>query len=305
MYIFRQKRNKGNTRAATVRNSKETSEMRSVINHLIQLQELTLIRDEQRKLAGAVEQLDRLNDDIDKLTEDLPPEAKSLYLRLYKRDHIVVASINDGRCSMCGMQLAISMVQSVRQCRKFETCPSCARILYDSDGAKWIGEKPKRSGGQRKVGIAQFSSPDLMIPSLAAKTKEDAISELAKLMESGKFVDNAQKLITGALARESVVSTYLGHGIAFPHVRGVEGGGLSIALGVSKEGIAFDGPDEEKAHLIFFTAIPTAVSAFYLKLISGISESAGKEANREALMSADSPEALWKALTKATRYTVK
>jgi len=46
-------------------------------------------------------------------------------------------------------------------------------------------------------------------------------------------------------------------------------------------------------------------SAFYLRLIAGLTESFLKAPNRTALMAATTPEQLWKALTKATRYTVK
>jgi len=206
---------------------------------------------------------------------------------------------------MCGMRLAISSVQSVRFCRELQMCPSCTRILYDSTGPKWIGETPKRAGVERKVGIARFSAPDLMAPNLVSTTKEDAIGELAKIMEASRFVDNAAKLVDAALARESVVSTAVGHGIAFPHVRGVEGGGLAMAFGISREGISFDSHDSTPTHFIFFSTIPTAVSAFYLKLMAGISEAFRKDANRTAALEAGTPETLWRALTKATRYTVK
>ena len=279
--------------------------MRSVINHLIQLQELTLIRDEQRSLPGGMSKLGRLNDDIDTMTDALATDVKALYSRLYKRDHIVIAPLNESSCSMCGMRLAISMVQSVRLCRELQVCPSCTRILYDSSGPKWVGERTKRATAERKVGIARFSSPSLMLPDLQAATKEEAILALARTMEAERFVDNAAKLADAALARESVVSTSVGHGLAFPHVRGIEGGGLAMALGTSKKGILFDGKDSEPCHFIFFSTIPTAVSAFYLKLMAGVTEAFRKEANRAATLEATTPEALWKALTKATRYTVK
>ena len=41
--------------------------MRSIINHLIQLQELTLIRDEQRSIKGASADLSELNKNIESL----------------------------------------------------------------------------------------------------------------------------------------------------------------------------------------------------------------------------------------------
>ena len=279
--------------------------MRSTINHLIQLQELTLIRDEQRSIRGAGADLGELNRSIDAMADSLDPAVKVVRDRLYKKDHIVMAPMNDGSCSMCGMKLAIAVVQAVKLCRTIVTCPSCARILYDSDGAKWVAERPKRSNSEHKSGIARFSAPELMVPELAATTPEGAITELAGTLQAGHFVDDAAKLVEAAMAREATLPTGVGRGLAFPHVRGVEGGGLSLAFGVSRKGIKWGGADDEQAHFVFFSTIPTAVSMFYLRLLAGLAESYAKEPNRKAALEAKDPTALWKALAKATRFTVR
>ena len=279
--------------------------MRSIINHLIQLQELTLIRDEQRSIKGASADLSELNKNIEAMTQSLTPEVRVLYTRLYKKDHIILAPTNNGCCSMCGMKLAISQLQSVKQCNSLTPCPGCARVLYDPTGAKWVADTPKRSEGERKVGIARFSSPALMIPDLKGSTPEEVIAELTNCLQEAHFIDNADKLTEAAIARETVFGTGIGHGLAFPHVRGIEGGGLSLAFGVSKKGVPFGGAKEGLAHIIFFSTIPTAVSAFYLKLLAGLTDSFVKESNTKAAIEAKTQEELWKVLTKATRYSVK
>ena len=102
--------------------------------------------------------------------------------------------------------------------------------------------------------------------------------------------------------REAVLSTAVGNGLAFPHVRGVEGGGLTFAMGVSKKGIDWNG---DTVHAVFLSAIPVAVSAFYLRLMSGIVQSFSKKGGLDVLIGAKDQAALWKALVKATRSTVK
>ena len=211
--------------------------MRSTINHLIQLQELTLIRDEQRSIRGNAADTHQLDESIQHLSETLEPEAKVIYDRLSKKDHIVMAPMNDGNCSVCGMKLAISQVQGVKQCKTLVACPSCARLLYDPSGAKWVGERPKRSSGERKMGIARFSAPSLMIAELQGTTPREAVEELARKLQENRFVDDAEKLVLAAMDRENTLPTSIGHGLAFPHVRGIEGGGLSLAFGISRKGI--------------------------------------------------------------------
>ncbi|MDD5704428.1 MAG: PTS sugar transporter subunit IIA [Kiritimatiellae bacterium] len=276
--------------------------MQSLINHLLQLQELVLIQDEHRA-TGDGAHLERLNGNIVEMTDKLPPQIKGFIQRLIKKDHIVMAPMHNGSCAICGMRLPISQVQAVRKLKELQTCPSCARVLYESsDAARWIGERQSRTE-PRKVGIARFSAESLMIPNMKAEKRDDAIAELAECMQRERFVDNADKLVSAALERENILSTAMDNGLAFPHVRGIEGGGLTLAMGTNSKGIAFDG--ERLVNIICFFTIPTAVSAFYLRLMAGLTEAFLKAQNREALLAAATPEQLWKSLVKATRYTIK
>jgi len=140
------------------------------------------------------------------------------------------------------------------------------------------------------------------VPAIPATNAESAIRILASTMERNKFISNSEALVTAALEREGMLPTTMGSGLAFPHVRGVEGGGLTLALGVSQKGFDYGG---EKVHLVFFTTIPTAVSVFYLRLMSTLVQTFGKQENVDALFAAQTPEELWKAFMKTTRKTVK
>ena len=281
--------------------------MQSLINHLLQFQELVLILDEH-KATGDGSHLERLSHDIEMLSDGLPSPTREFVRRLLKNDHVFTAPMYNGACAICGMRLPIGMVQSVRQAHDLQTddvhtCPSCARILYESaDSAHWTGESHARTE-PRRIGIARFSAQQLMLPALRATKRDDAIIELANAMQDAKFVDDAAKLVTAAIERENILSTAMEDGLAFPHVRGVEGGGLTLALGTSRKGVKFD--STHTAHIICFLAIPTAVSAFYLRLVSGLADAFSKPQNREAILAASDQESLWKAIIKATRYAVK
>ena len=275
--------------------------MKSQINILRQLQELVLTRDEHNQ-TGDGSHLDALNDSIDALRSKLNPQVAALYGRLYQKNHIVISSMSNNCCAVCGMQVPIAQGQQVRLAQHLVTCSSCGRILFadDADAAHNVAEVEKED--VPKVGISRFSAEELMVVDMDAKTREDAISRLAEKMEEAGFISNADSLISAALERESVLTTAMEDGLAFPHVRGVEGGGLTLALGVSKKGVDWDG---EKVHIVFLSAIPVAVSAFYLRLMSGLMQAFSKEANRKAVISAESGAELWKALCKATRTAVK
>ena len=275
--------------------------MKSQINILRQLQELVLTRDEHNQ-TGDGSHLDALNDSIDALRSKLNPQVAALYGRLYQKSHIVISAMSNNCCAVCGMQVPIAQGQQVRLAQHLVTCSSCGRMLFadDADAAHNVAEVEKED--VPKVGISRFSAEELMVVDMDAKTREDAISRLAEKMEEAGFISNADSLVSAALERESVLTTAMEDGLAFPHVRGVEGGGLTLALGVSKKGVDWDG---EKVHIVFLSAIPVAVSAFYLRLMSGLMQAFSKEANRKAVLSAESGAELWKALCKATRTAVK
>ena len=275
--------------------------MKSQLNNLRQLQELVLTRDEHHQ-TGDGSHLDSLNDAIAELQDKMDAQVAGLYARLYKRSHIVMAAMSNGCCAVCGMQVPIAQSQQVKLAKHLVTCSSCGRILFatEADEAQNVAERNDRD--DPKTGISRFSAAELMIVDLDTDTREGAISALAKCMESSKFISNADSLIAKAMEREAVLSTAIGGSLAFPHVRGVEGGGLTLAMGVSKKGIDWDG---EKVHVVFFSAIPVAVSAFYLRLMSGIIQAFSKKENLDAVLSAADSAALWKALVKATRHTVK
>lgn len=274
--------------------------MKSQINIMRQLQELVLTRDEHHQ-TGDGSHLDSLNDSIDALQKKLDPKVFALYDRLYKKNHIVLAAMSNGCCSVCGMQVPIAQSQQVRIGQHLVTCSSCGRILFasDPDAAHNVADKPDRD--EPKTGISRFSAEELMVVDLDVNSSEEAIGILASAMEKNHFISNANSLVAAAMNREAVLSTAM-DAVAFPHVRGVEGGGLTLAMGVSKKGIDWAG---EKVNIVFLSAIPVAVSAFYLRLMAGLAQAFSKKENREAVVNAKDSAALWKALVKATRHTVK
>jgi len=278
--------------------------MHKVVNHLVQLQELNMIRDEQ-KVASGGEHLEQLDASIKAMTSQLPSSIRPVYEKLNRRDRMVIVPIADGICAGCGMKIPISLVQSVRQDKDVLACPNCARMLYITESApRRVAQRTRRTA-PRKVGVARFSAPDLMAPDLGAEDMGGCIRALAERMESNGFVDDGDKLTESALRREAVLSTVVDHGLAFPHVRGVEGGGLTMAAGMSRDGLDLGGANKTPTHLIFFMVIPTAAGAFYLKLLAGLTQTFRKSEARRTLLAAGTAADMWKTLNKLTRSSIK
>ena len=278
--------------------------MQPIINHLVQLQELSIAR-AQQEVGMPGSQLDQLDAAIAALTKELPPEVSLQFSRLLKKNHLAIVPVVNGVCTACGMTLPVSLVHKVHAAEQIYPCPSCARLLFHRASSARNTRKPARRSDPPKVGIDRFSAESLMIPALKGTDRDSVLAELCQKLAAEGFVDDADKLLESALKREAIISTSVENGLAFPHVRCIEGGALTLALGIAPKGIKFDPAGKANTRVIFFMVIPTAASAFYLKLLAGLSQVFQKEENRDKLLEADTPEKLWKALMKATRLVIQ
>lgn len=278
--------------------------VKKVINQLVQLQDLIEARAQQDAMAsrGRLTQLDA---SIQSMTDELPPETAALFQRLHKRSRPAIVPVVGGVCAGCGMAIPVSQVHAVHAAITLHTCPACSRLLFHPEDNAPRRLPPKREAGEPvKVGIARFSSPGLMIPALQATDRDAAIAEICAVVEAAGFVNNGTRLAEEALKREAIASTAFDHGIAFPHARGVEGGGLTLALGISPKGIRFAADQRVLTRIVFLVAIPTAASAFYLRLLGGLTKTFQDETARQKLLDADSPEKLWKTMCQLTRRAI-
>ncbi len=277
--------------------------MDRILNQLIQLQELNFVLSEQSTLVPKTRLTD-LESSIKALMANLPGEIATLYRGLQERHQAAVVPEANGTCSACGISLPTSMAAEIRSGKGIQQCPNCRRILYHLEGAPRQLRRHLERTGRPRAGIVRFSSQGLMLPCIMAEERDDAISELIQLMAAQGFVENPRSLLAATLRRESIMSTSLEHGLAFPHVRGVEGAGLTFSLGLKKKGLKFDRSKGQLTRIIFFIIIPSAASVFYLQLLSGLIETFREESARKALLTCKNSEEMWTTLNTLTQKTI-
>jgi PTS system nitrogen regulatory IIA component len=207
----------------------------------------------------------------------------------------------NGTCYGCGISLSTSLSAELFHFDRLYQCPNCSRFLYPYQGEKLNLHDDSIHHKLPRLGINKFSSARLMAPQLRADDKKGVITELAQLIGEQLYFPNADLLIDKSLKREAVVSTGVEHSLAFPHVRGIDAGCLTLALGLKKKGIKFGAPRDQLCKIFFFTIIPPAASAFYLTLLAGLIESLSSVENRKEILSCREPEELWETLKKLTK----
>ena len=276
--------------------------MNNILNQLIQLQELNFAKEEQ-KASNSQMPLEELEKSIARIRGNACPRWPSAT--------IACRSTTRWRWSPSRMEVVRGAAWPCPS--RWSTPPrpasncSIARIAAVLSFPDTVARQPKKKLDTKRpveVGIARFSAATLMVPKLAATTREEVIGELAKLLGDGGFVEEPATLTELALRREAIVSTAVEHGLAFPHVRDVEGGGLTFAVGMKEKGIKFGAHEDHLSKIFFFIVIPTAATAFYLRLLAGLARTFESTDARKELLDCDTPDQMWNTLVKLTKSAV-
>jgi mannitol/fructose-specific phosphotransferase system IIA component (Ntr-type) len=115
------------------------------------------------------------------------------------------------------------------------------------------------------------------IPAEAEKLA--VITQLAQALAASGHVakKDVQAIIDGAMAREAIGSTGIGHGIAIPHCRCDLVKSIVCAYGRSESGVDFDSLDGEPVHSVFFVVTPNAQKNEHLALMKNFAAQIRKE----------------------------
>src|ERR1700693_281068 len=96
---------------------------------------------------------------------------------------------------------------------------------------------------------------------------------LAELLDGAiaKFPDlKRESLLRGLLARESTMTTYLGSGVALPHVRVKMNRRYILAIGRTRAGLRHDGAKDDEPVRLIFMLIAGEKARDYLQVLASI-----------------------------------
>lgn len=144
--------------------------------------------------------------------------------------------------------------------------------------------------------LGDLLAPEGIIPSLKAKSKKQALQELATRAAEATGLDQREVFDT-LLQRERLGSTGLGRGIAIPHVKFRSLKSIVCLFARLEEPIEFDSHDNEPVDLIFLLLAPEHASGDHLKALARISRLVREPTTLERLRSAPSVDALRSVLT--------
>jgi len=144
--------------------------------------------------------------------------------------------------------------------------------------------------------LSAFTNSKLIDLSLPSGSKEELLAAMAKLIARSPSVRNGEQFLTDVLAREALVTTGVGYGVAFPHAKSTAVKNVVFAFGRTVQDADFDALDGEPVRLILMIGAPkeTEPSGVYLNLMARLSFLMKDESNRNTLLAADSAKAVMK-----------
>jgi len=137
--------------------------------------------------------------------------------------------------------------------------------------------------------LAGYFDESLCIFNLSADNKRDALAEMVEVVCQQRSVKDRELILEMLLNRESLGSTAIGKGVAFPHGRTLAIQNLSLLFARSEKGIDFDAVDKKPTHLFFLIiAPPQDKDNLYLQVLGQMVDLIKDDGNRKKFIKAGS-----------------
>ena len=142
--------------------------------------------------------------------------------------------------------------------------------------------------------LSEMLRPETVSVSLQAEDKPGVISELIDLIERAWPGLDRGAISRAVFAREELISTGIGNGIAIPHAK-VEGvPAMLFSVGLKKGGLDFRALDDQPATIFFMVIAPKSPEAteLHLQVMARISRILKNQGFCESLFACSGPEEL-------------
>ena len=146
--------------------------------------------------------------------------------------------------------------------------------------------------------MSDFLDPRAVVSDLKATNKKEVLEELCTALVSLHPNLDRDGMVGILLDRERLGSTGVGEGVAIPHGKMGDLGGLIACFGRSACGVAFEAVDDQPVTLFFLLFAPENSAGVHLKALAKISRLLKRPSVREELLRAGSKDDVYAILTR-------
>ena len=207
------------------------------------------------------------------------------------------------------LKVSERVIQEMINSGTFETKMVGKNVKVDEDSLnEWLenlNETDEKLLALKRVicHFEEYMRPENIFLDFAAENKFDAIRILSEKAKELKLVRDARWLYEVVVAREELISTAIGHGVALLHPRHLHPSKIktpSILFGRSSEPVDFDAPDNLPVDLLFILLAPAAATDLHLQILGELAQMFSEKEMREKLRHAADSQELHRLLCQWT-----
>lgn len=140
------------------------------------------------------------------------------------------------------------------------------------------------------MAIVEMLTPEVIKVPLVSRNKDEVLKELVEILAKAGKISNLERALDAIKKREDMGSTGLEEGIAVPHAKTDTVDKLTMAIGISPDGVEFDALDGKPSHIFFLMLAPPDQSGPHIQALAEIARMARSKAFINALKNAKSSE---------------
>jgi PTS system nitrogen regulatory IIA component len=134
--------------------------------------------------------------------------------------------------------------------------------------------------------LSELLAPERVVVPLRGATKDEVIRELVAAALPHGEAEQRDLVVAALHAREALLSTGIGDGVAIPHAKTPAVGGLLLVAGTSARPVDYDALDGRPADLFFLLLGPESAATEHVKALGRISRVLRRPGLREQLRAA-------------------
>lgn len=143
---------------------------------------------------------------------------------------------------------------------------------------------------KHNMNVSEMVNEKLVNFGYEAKTKDDVIKGLGKMMYDAGKVNDLNKYIEGLYEREAVFSTGVGNGVAIPHCKSDCVREAAFTLAKLKNSVEWETLDGRPVDYVIMLAAPNTSDNAHLEMLSKLAANLMDDDFRETLKGASTVE---------------
>ena len=136
------------------------------------------------------------------------------------------------------------------------------------------------------MALVDLITEDVVKVPLTANNKPAVLREMVQILKDAGKINDFEAALSAIQKREEKQSTGLERGFAVPHGKSDTVKSLTIAIGISPQGIDFDSMDGNPAKLLFMLIAPADQSGPHVEALAEIAKLSHSQAFCSALINA-------------------